>query len=975
MPVDNIKLGTNKNFANNAGGATLITEPVIGVVKNNVDPTHSGMIEVYLSNWGTSDPDDPNGWVPVRYLSPFWGVSSPANDPKNGSDNNGLGSFLTNPQSYGWWASAPDIGTEVLCIFVDGLVEQGYYIGCVPKIGMLQMTPAIGSSTAVVPNSSEATTYGSVPALPTSEVNYANPAIRKNGQIYSQPKPVHSYQAAILNNQGIIRDPVRGVITSSAQRETPSRVFGMSTPGGPIYEGGYTGATVAKAVGSTDRSKLKKVGRTGGHSFVMDDGTLDGESIHMRLRSSGGHQITLSDTGDTIFIIHANGQSWVELGSEGTVDVFSTNSVNVRTQGDINFHADRDINMHAGRRINAWANEIKAESAKDTTWRVGGNSNYYTVGSHTSRVDGAMSYASGGVASFASSSTVFINGGPIINLNSGSASLVPKPVAPLTQVQHTETVFSSTVGWMNPGPKPLMSVTNRAPTHQPWVGGGKGVDVAVSPLPSTPAVTPASAAVASAVNPAAVPTVTPASIASVPKNSVGAGVLESSGVTAVTATVAATGNINPVNIASGLTPAIAEVAGDIKSGTASVVSELASAGVPMQKALQQMATAPNEVNKLIGDATAAAATVAKAIEKVGDGLVQSGAITGKEADGSITGAITGALLVGATTVTGAIGTAAKNAVSSITDLVKTGTSEIRELADSITSGKLASDMIAGIKSGINGLKDKVSGVTDLFSQAEASFGTLKGGLPNILSGSPVASLGDKISNAAADYDRAAAAVVAAQSKLFDIQREFRNDPSEANSEKLKAATTALSNARSAVTKASSSFAKNSIGTVTGKINGLLEGSISAVKGLVRGVVDRIDKLSESGTMIKGALDKLPTTLGTKLPPISKDTFDIAPLKAKMGTLLGDPKIPNPLAIKSASRTEFTPPPSASAESTAALEEVTNAESRVRAAKLNLSLTIRVAPSTSDAVKSAQEGLAREEALLLEAQRKYSSIAR
>jgi acetyltransferase-like isoleucine patch superfamily enzyme len=77
----------------------------------------------------------------------------------------------------------------------------------------------------------------------------------------------------------------------------------------------------------------------------------------MRFRTAKGHQIMMNDTQNFFYIAHANGQTWIELGAEGTVDIFSTNSVNVRTQGDINLHADRDINMFAGRNINMKSKE------------------------------------------------------------------------------------------------------------------------------------------------------------------------------------------------------------------------------------------------------------------------------------------------------------------------------------------------------------------------------------------------------------------------------------------------------------------------------------------------------------------------------------------------------------------------------------------------------------------------------------------
>jgi hypothetical protein len=129
----------------------------------------------------------------------------------------------------------------------------------------------------------------------------------------------------------------------------------MSTPGRPVYQGGLGGGVngdqdALKELNQETLADLKVIGRRGGHTFVMDDGTLTGNDSLVRIRTSKGHQITMSDDGNCFYITHANGQTWIELGQEGTVDVFATNSVNVRTQGTINLHADQDINMFAGKK-------------------------------------------------------------------------------------------------------------------------------------------------------------------------------------------------------------------------------------------------------------------------------------------------------------------------------------------------------------------------------------------------------------------------------------------------------------------------------------------------------------------------------------------------------------------------------------------------------------------------------------------------
>jgi hypothetical protein len=469
------KSGAFKGFKDDSGGAVLIPHPVIGLVKDNIDPTHGGRIRVYISRLGGSDPDDAKEWITVKYLSPYFGVVSPNYDIYSGADKTGPGDYLSNPHSYGFWASAPDIGSQVICVFINGDPQDGYYIGCAPNIGLTHMVPAVAASSLVVPNEGESKLYGGADRLPVTEVNYSNPQIRNSTKIYDEAKPVHSYQAEILAKQGLIRDNVRGVISSSSQRETPSKVFGISTPGQAIYEGGYNNSTIKEAANTADTSNLQLVGRTGGHSIVMDDGSISGEDQLVRFRTSAGHMIMLNDSGQVITIMHSNGQSYIELGKEGTIDLYSTNSVNIRTHGDLNLHADRDININAKRNLNMFADNIKVESVKNFELRTGQNYAGYHMGKFTVKVDQQMSLSSKGDSSFASAGINYQNGRKV-HLNTGSSSTVPKTVSEITKTNHIDTTFSQNVGWMNPSPNPVTSITSRAPAHMPWAAANKGVD-------------------------------------------------------------------------------------------------------------------------------------------------------------------------------------------------------------------------------------------------------------------------------------------------------------------------------------------------------------------------------------------------------------------------------------------------------------------------------------------------------------------
>lgn len=321
---------TNKD---DRAGAQTIPSAVIGIVKNNIDPSRSGKIEVFLLRGNSAKEDSPASWIPVNYMSPFFGYT------QNTSSKDDKGKYLGNPNSYGMWMTPPDIGTEVLCVFLNGDINFGYYIGALPKPGMTYMTPALGASNYIIPNSAEAKGFGGAKRLPVTEANNANKEVKDSTIPAYSPRPIHSYQASILFNQGLLKDPDRGAISSSSMRESPSHVFGISTPGRPIYQGGYDDTSIKDAIESDAKNEnFKIIGRRGGHSFVMDDGDLYGKDQLIRLRTAGGHTIMMNDYAQTLMIMHANGQSYIELGREGTIDMYSTNSVNIRTEGDLNLH-------------------------------------------------------------------------------------------------------------------------------------------------------------------------------------------------------------------------------------------------------------------------------------------------------------------------------------------------------------------------------------------------------------------------------------------------------------------------------------------------------------------------------------------------------------------------------------------------------------------------------------------------------------
>lgn len=479
--------GRPQGYKYDRGGQPTEFGPFIGIVVNNVDAVRSGRLQVVIAEFADRDKNgavvltDQSLWRTVRYCPPFYGVT-----PKGGSG--GVGTYLDgNQQSYGMWFTPPDLGAQVLCFFAGGDPNQGYYVGCIPEPGINHMVPAIGavaSALAVKQNQNQSTYFAEAPLLPVTEINnsVSNPATNENPRFFDAPKPVHSYVAATLFQQGLANDPVRGPIGSSSQRESPSNCYGISTPGRPIYQGGLGAGPngdrdALKELTGESLADLRVIGRRGGHTLVMDDGNLTGDDNLIRIRTAKGHQITMSDDGNCFYITHANGQTWIELGQEGTVDVFSTNSVNVRTKGTINLHADEDINMYAGKKINM--KSLEAFNIQSDSELVVASKKDLTLFSSTQigvKSNGTLAIK-GKNTSVESEGALNFTGSPI-NLNGGGGAEVNAP-AGITKTIMPDTEFNSSTGW-TVNATGLESIVTRAPTHEPYPYHNQGVSVSVA---------------------------------------------------------------------------------------------------------------------------------------------------------------------------------------------------------------------------------------------------------------------------------------------------------------------------------------------------------------------------------------------------------------------------------------------------------------------------------------------------------------
>jgi hypothetical protein len=473
--------GRASNYKLDRGGNPSEGGPFIGLVVNNIDSTRQGRLQVAIQEFGGTNKDgtpnltDKSQWRTVSYCPPFYGATPIA----QAGTSAGVGTYPGNRNTYGMWFTPPDLGVQVLCFFVNGDPNQGYYVGCIPDPGQNHMVPAIGATANYVAgNKNQETYFANSKLLPVAEINSKNEGIADNPKFFDQKKPVHAFAAAVLFQQGLNDDPVRGSIGSSSQRESPSSCYGISTPGRAIYQGGATEANINEKLNDpkTQTASIGVIGRRTGHTFVMDDGNLLGADNLIRIRTGKGHQITMSDDGNAFYICHANGQTWVELGQEGTLDVFSTNSINLRTEGTINLHADQDVNINAGGTLNIRANtatNLQSLGPIDVAGK--GALTLFSEGkvgikaNTTFAVKSKLATIDGGAALSLKAMLISLNGGPTLGVDA------PKGI---TNYIMPSTSFNNSTGWAVKADG-LESIVTRAPTHEPWPYHNQGVSVQV----------------------------------------------------------------------------------------------------------------------------------------------------------------------------------------------------------------------------------------------------------------------------------------------------------------------------------------------------------------------------------------------------------------------------------------------------------------------------------------------------------------
>tara|TARA_R110002074_G_scaffold73529_1_gene168829 strand:+ start:3437 stop:4651 length:1215 start_codon:yes stop_codon:yes gene_type:complete len=265
----------------------------VGEVIKDGDSQHNGRVTVKIPELGSTSERI------ILLTTPFGGNTD------LGDEYSDPTSYEGSPKTYGLWPQPPAIGSNILVAFV-GSMEQGFFLGYLPP----------RDRNATMGGNGSGTTYGPAGSPILAQMSEKN----RNDKNDPDTRPTNPESAKHLEEAGLNEDYVRGHSQSSARRESPSNVFGVTTKAG--------------------------------HTISLDDGAEDGTSNNVRIKTRGGHTILMDDTNGFIFIVNKGGSGWIEMDAEGQIDIYSKSNVSVATDGDYNVHAKGSINMQADQGVN-----------------------------------------------------------------------------------------------------------------------------------------------------------------------------------------------------------------------------------------------------------------------------------------------------------------------------------------------------------------------------------------------------------------------------------------------------------------------------------------------------------------------------------------------------------------------------------------------------------------------------------------------
>lgn len=345
--IINIFLSNNNVTKNSVSG--IFTGITVGVVIDTDDPMQAGRLRVFCPSLN----DDPKQLEDIPwcvYASPFAG-SINNNTFMRGSDPDNC--TTEGSVHYGFWA-IPEVGATVLVTCIDGDYRRRVWLACLPSFG----------ETNTLHGGRWKWDNGKVDGPFSSSGEKIEPQYTNLSEAFSGAKDSPEWKSRIADYQtSALRDDYVTDIKENDQTvENIIKNEKDQTMHDSLGSHGYDW-TPFGVLGPKMASRVCGVTTPGFHSFVMDDRPFNSR---IKFRTASGHQILLDDTNERIYVSTNKGNNWVEMDSNGNIDVYSEGYVSISAAKDINLYATDYIRMYAGRAISAYAGHEKLAAADGT---------------------------------------------------------------------------------------------------------------------------------------------------------------------------------------------------------------------------------------------------------------------------------------------------------------------------------------------------------------------------------------------------------------------------------------------------------------------------------------------------------------------------------------------------------------------------------------------------------------------------------
>lgn len=396
----------------------------VGRVMDTNDPNQMGRIRVYIPSL------DRNtllvGDLPFAiYCSPFAGHQQVQSRGPNTQ------TFTTGPVAYGLF-SVPKVGTDVVVAHFDGNPQyrvwfgslQGMYLThTLPHGRFMFNNPASPGELDGPLSSTESPIQPQYDNL-TGAYTRTSAVAENDGATSTKPRVNFEwrtrgmdYQAAGLGASELTAPDQ----TISATADDRGYSF-TEEDGKPFKNGNFTQGYAQSRVepnvpadpalidgGVNYDPQVYSLTTPGFHAWSMDDRP---ENCRMRLRTSTGHTIILDDTNERIYIATSEGNNWVEMDQDGSIDVYSARRVSIHAAMDVNIKTEGAFRVDA-------AKGVHIKSGGDTRITTAGNAELLTSGDTNIESQGDVGIESSGDMNVFVGSTLNLTSGSDTNINTG----------------------------------------------------------------------------------------------------------------------------------------------------------------------------------------------------------------------------------------------------------------------------------------------------------------------------------------------------------------------------------------------------------------------------------------------------------------------------------------------------------------------------------------------------------------------------